>query len=65
MICELIYKTEADSQTSKTYNLSKRRHGPEGDPSGVGNEHTHTTTYKPDNPQESTVQQGTLLISLR
>ena len=48
---ELIYKTEQESQTQKTYVWLPKGKGGK-DKSGGWAEHTHTTTHKTDNPQD-------------
>ena len=52
---ELIYKTEADLQISKTTYGYQRGNMGERDKSGAWDEHTHTTIYKIDNQQGPTV----------
>ena len=51
---KLIYKTETDSETSKTV-LSKGKLGGVRDKSEAWDKHTHTAIHKLDNQQGSTV----------
>ena len=53
---ELIYKTEAYLQISKTNAWLPNRKRRQEDKSGTSVEYTHTTIYKKDNQQGPTVQ---------
>ena len=54
---ELIYKTEQESQTQKTYVWLPKGKGGK-DKSGGWAEHTHTTTHKTDNQQPTNLTWG-------
>ena len=53
---ELIYKTEADSQTQKTNLWLPKGKGGRRNKLGIWEQHIYTTTYKTDKQQGPTVQ---------